>query len=113
VAIKSVHSAAFAVIQSCIVYMLYKGIRRETDRRVAVASAVALGECAIYAGNGFKCPLTGLAESLGSEHGAVTDIFLPKWLAANVARIYTPLLVLALGLHARNLARRRDGRELL
>ena len=56
---------------------------------------------------GFRCPLTDLAEDLGAVHGAITDIFLPDWLAGNVARLYTPLLVVALILHARNLASRR------
>jgi hypothetical protein len=102
-AIKVVHSVAFGVIQTAIVYLLYKGVRRQTDRNAAIAASIAIGESAIYAGNGFRCPLTDLAERLGSEHGAVTDIFLPRWLAANVARIYTPLLVLAIALHIRNL----------
>ena len=102
-AIKLVHSLAFGVIQTAIVYLLYKGLRRQTDRNAAIAASIAIGESAVYAGNGFRCPLTDLAERLGSEHGAVTDIFLPKWLAANVARIYTPLLVLAIALHLRNL----------
>jgi len=103
VGIKAVHSAAFGVIQSAILYMLYKGIQRESDVKVAAASAIALGECVVYAANGYRCPLTDLAEKLGSSHGAITDIFLPRWLAANVARIYTPLLVLAVALHVRNL----------
>lgn len=68
-----------------------------------MALAVAVGECAVYAGNGFRCPLTDVAEALGSEHGAVTDIYLPRWLAANIANIYTPLLAVGVGLHARNL----------
>src|SRR6185503_17575484 len=97
-AIKLVHSLAFGVIQTAIVYLLYKGLRRQTDRNAAIAASIAIGESAIYAGNGFRCPLTDLAERLGSEHGAVTDIFLPRWLAANVARIYTPLLLLAIAL---------------
>jgi hypothetical protein len=104
-AIKLFHSVAFGVIQSAIVYLLYKGLRRQTDRSAAIAASIAIGESAIYAGNGFRCPLTDLAERLGSEHGAVTDIFLPRWLAANVARIYTPLLLLAIVLHIRNLKR--------
>jgi hypothetical protein len=103
VAVKSVHTLAFLIIQSCIVYLLYAGLRRRTDRSAAIAATVALGESAIYAGNGFRCPLTGLAERLGAEKGSVTDIFLPRWLAANVANIYTPMLVLALYLHGRNL----------
>src|SRR5688572_2958602 len=82
-AIKSVHSIAFAVIQTSILYLVYKGLRRQSDRPAAVAASVAIGESVIYAANGFRCPLTDLAERLGSDHGAVTDIFLPKWLASN------------------------------
>lgn len=108
VAVKAFHSAAFAVIQSAIVYLLYKGLRGESDRASAIAAGIAIGECAIYAANGFRCPLTDLAEDLGAEHGAVTDIFLPDWLASNIARIYTPLLAVALVLHARNVVRRRQ-----
>jgi hypothetical protein len=105
-AIKAVHSLAFAIIQTCIVYLVYKGLRRQSDGKAVAAAAVAIGESAVYAANGFRCPLTDLAERLGSEHGAVTDIFLPKWLAANIARIYTPLLLWAIVMHAGNLRRR-------
>jgi hypothetical protein len=106
--VKAFHSLAFWVIQLAIVYLLYKGWRRESDGRAAVAFAIAAGESAIYAGNGFRCPLTGLAEELGSEHGRVTDIFLPRWLASNVARIYVAGMVL----HGRNL-HRSEGRGVL
>jgi hypothetical protein len=105
--VKAFHSAAFLVIQSAIVYLLYKGLKRETDERVAIATAIAGGESLIFAANGFRCPLTSLAEDLGAEHGQVTDIFLPKWLADNIATIYTPLLGTGLLLHARNLQERR------
>lgn len=102
-AVKAIHSLAFAIIQSAILYLIYKGARRQSDRQAAFAFAIAAGESAIYAGNGFRCPLTGLAEDLGAEHGQVTDIFLPKWLARNIANIYVPLLLLGIGLHLRNL----------
>ena len=107
--VKAFHLVAFLCIQSCIFYLLYKGVRGQSDRKAAAAAAVALGESAVYVGNGFRCPLTGLAEDLGAEHGAVTDIFLPGWLARNIANIYTPLLVIALLLHARKL-RQKQGR---
>jgi hypothetical protein len=109
-AIKAVHSIAFAIIQTSILFLVYKGLRRQSDRQASVAAAVAIGESVVYAANGFRCPLTGLAERLGSDHGAVTDIFLPKWLAANIARIYTPLLLWAIVLHAGNLRRRSSSR---
>jgi len=100
--VKAFHSLAFWMIQSAIFYLLYKGWRRESDRRAAIAFSIAVGESAVYAANGFRCPLTSVAEELGAEHGAVTDIFLPKWLASNVANIYVPLLVAGVALHVRN-----------
>jgi hypothetical protein len=109
--VKAFHSLAFAVIQTAIFYLLYKGARGESDRRAGAALAIATGEVIVYAGNGFRCPLTSLAEELGAERGSVTDIFLPSWLASNVANIYTPLLVAALGLHARNLSRRGNAKH--
>jgi hypothetical protein len=102
VAVKLFHSCAFLVIQSAILYLLYKGIKRESDARAGIAAGIAAGESVIYAANGFRCPLTGLAERLGAEHGSVTDIFLPTWLASNVARIYVPLLAAGLSLRAWN-----------
>ena len=105
--VQAVHSAAFWVIQTAICYLLYTGIRGRTDRRAAAAATIAVGESLIYAGNGFRCPLTDLAEGLGADSGQVTDIWLPKRLADNIANIYVPMLGLALLLHARNLRRRR------
>lgn len=102
-AIKAIHSLAFFTIQTAIVYLLYKGIRGETDKSAGVAAAIATGEVIIYAGNGFRCPLRTLAEDLGEEKGSVTDIFLPGWLARNIANIYTPLFALGMYLHARNI----------
>jgi hypothetical protein len=106
-AVKAFHSLAFFVIQTAILYLLYSGLRGKTGRRAAAAAGIATAESLIYAANGFRCPLTGVAERLGAERGSVTDIFLPGWLARNVANIYTPLFVAGLLLHARNLVRRR------
>ena len=106
--IKAIHSLIFLVLQTMIGYLVYTGLRRQTDHKTAVVTAIVGAECLIYAGNGFRCPLTQVAEDLGAESGSVTDIFLPKWLAANVANIYTPLFAIALWLHWRNLRQRRQ-----
>jgi hypothetical protein len=107
IGVKTVHSVIFLSLQSAIVYLIYKGLVRQSDRRAAIAATAVTAECVIYAANGLRCPLTTLAEDLGAEHGAVTDIFLPTWLASNIARIYTPLFAFGLGLHARNLLANR------
>jgi len=43
--------------------------------------------------NGWRCPLTAMAENLGSKHGQITDTLLPKWFADRVFRIYSILYV--------------------
>jgi hypothetical protein len=111
VAIKAVHTLAWFSIESCMAYVLYAGLAKRTDRRAAIAGAVVAGESLVFAANGFRCPLTDIAESLGAEHGSVTDIYLPPWFARNLLAIHTPLLVLTLFVHGRNLRRQRTGRS--
>ncbi|MGZ8597682.1 MAG: hypothetical protein ACXWXB_05750, partial [Actinomycetota bacterium] len=103
VAVKVVHTLAWFSIESCMVYLLYAGFVRRTDRRAAVAAAVVSGESLVFAANGFRCPLTAVAESLGAEDGSVTDIFLPQWFARYLPAIHVPLILLAVFLHGRNL----------
>lgn len=107
VAIKVIHTLAWFSIESCMVYLLSAGFAKRSDRRAALAAAVVGGESLIFAANGFRCPLTQLADSLGAERGSVTDIYLPGWFAHNLPAIHAPLLVLAACLHGRNLWQQR------
>lgn len=104
-AITAAHTLVWFSIESCMVYVLYAGLANRTDRRAAIAAAVIAAESLVFAANGFRCPLTDVAESLGAEHGSVTDIYLPAWFARNLPAIHVPLLALALFLHGRNLRR--------
>ena len=106
--IKTVHTLAWLSIESCVLYVLYTGLRGRTDRRAGIAGGIVAGEVLVFAGNGFRCPLTTLAERYGARSGSVTDIYLPKWFAHNMPAIHTPLLVLMTYLHARNLWRSRQ-----
>ncbi|ACL39106.1 conserved hypothetical protein [Pseudarthrobacter chlorophenolicus A6] len=106
-AVKAVHTLAWFSIEACVVYVLAAGLAGRTDKRVGIAAAVVAGESLVFAGNGFRCPLTGLAERYGAQSGSVTDIYLPRWFARNLPAIHVPLLVLMAYLHARNLRRQR------
>jgi uncharacterized protein YndB with AHSA1/START domain len=106
-AIKAIHTLAWFSIESCMAYVLYAGFARRSDRRAGIAAAVVGAETLIFAGNGFRCPLTQVAERLGAERGSVTDIYLPRWFARNLPAIHVPLIGLAGFLHARNLRTRR------
>ena len=109
-AIKTVHTLAWASIESCVVYVLHAGFAGRSDKRVGIAAGVVVGESLVFATNGFRCPLTELAERYGAERGSVTDIYLPKGFAQNIPAIHAPLLVLMTYLHARNLRRSHHAR---
>jgi hypothetical protein len=98
-AVKLVHTLAWFSIESCMVYVLWAGLRRHSDRRAAVAAGVVATETLIFAANGFRCPLTQVAERIGARHGSVTDIYLPRWFARNLPAIHIPLILLAGYLH--------------
>jgi hypothetical protein len=102
-AVKTIHTLAWLSVESCVIYTLYAGFAGRTDKRAAAAAVVVAGEALLFAGNGFRCPLTGLAVRLGAQNGSVTDIFLPKWFAHNLPVIHAPLIVLTVYLHTRNL----------
>ncbi len=104
-AVKAVHTFAWFTIEGAMVYVLYAGFRGRSDRKAALAAAVVGTETAIFAANGFHCPLTAVARNLGETDGSVTDIYLPKWFAHNLPAIHVPLIVLAVALHGRNLRR--------
>lgn len=103
--VKAVHTAWWLVVEAAMAYVLYAGIARRSDGRAAGAGAVVAAESLVFVASGARCPLTGLAESLGAERGSVTDIYLPRWLARNLPAIHVPLVAAAAILHLRNLRR--------
>ena len=105
--IRVVHTAVWLSIESCVGYLLWSGATGRSDRRAAAAMAVVTGECLVFAANGFRCPLTRLAEAGGAASGSVTDIYLPGWFARNLPAVHVPLLALIGWLHGRTLLRRR------
>ena len=102
-AIKAIHTLAWFSIELCMVYLLYTGFAKRSDGSVVVAAVVVGGESLIFAANGFRCPLSQLAESFGAVNNSVTDIYLPRWFAHYLPAIHVPLIVLAVFLHGRNL----------
>ena len=106
-AVKVLHTFLWFTIEACMLYVLYAGIRKRTDRRAGIAAAVVAAETLVFAANGFHCPLTAVARDLGDATGSVTDIYLPRWLARNLPGIHVPLIIAAVILHWRNLSARR------
>ena len=101
--IKAAHTLAWLSIESCVAYNLWAGFAGRSDRRAIWTGAIVAGETLVFAGNGFHCPLTGLAERYGAQRGSVTDIYLPQRIARSLPAIHAPLLALMVYLHASNL----------
>jgi hypothetical protein len=93
-ALKFIHSAVFLLMVVCLFYILYCCIARRYDWSLLAALGFIFLEGLSLAVNRFRCPLTTLAERWGAEHGAVTDIFLPGWLARNTFKISTVMVIL-------------------
>lgn len=107
--VKGIHTVIWAFVEGAMLYLLASGAAGRSDRRAGAAAAIVGAESLVFLANGARCPLTGLAESLGAEDGSVTDIYLPGWLARSLPLLHVPLIVIAGWLHWRNL---RCGREI-
>jgi hypothetical protein len=105
IALKVFHTVWWFLVEAAVLYLLVAGLRGRSDRRAAFAGAVVAGESVIFLANGGRCPLTGLAESLGAESGSVTDIYLPRWLAVSLPAIHVPLVAWVIYLHRKSLLR--------
>ena len=91
VAVKALHSAIFIVMVAAIAYVLYAGIADRDGWLAIIAISLPAAEGVVYFDNRMRCPLTDLAEQLGADRGAVTDMFMPRVLADRTFEIFTPL----------------------
>jgi hypothetical protein len=82
--IKLVHTLIFWILSLCVLYSLLSGISGRIDSLTWIAVGLVLIESVILIASGWTCPLTLIAERLGTEQGSVADIFLPKWLADRI-----------------------------
>lgn len=94
--IKSLHLVVFVVVSGLLALFLYEVIVGRITFISWITVAVFMAEGVVLIVNGWRCPLTAIAENLGSAHGQVTDILLPKWFADRVWVIYSWLFAGAL-----------------
>jgi hypothetical protein len=95
-AIKSIHTAIFAVNSTSVLYVFVTGMRSRSTRWTFPAILIVVTEGVVFFGNHWRCPLTQLTEKLGATKGQVSDIFLPRWFAKRIPQIYTPLFIIGL-----------------
>lgn len=105
--IKAVHSVIFLSMAASILYTLYSGLTGRISRLTGLSIGAVVGEGGIFLLNQGRCPLTDLVEDLGSEHGSVSDIFLPRWFAQRIPVLFTPPFAVGLAGIAVRRARRQ------
>ncbi len=96
-AVKLLHTIVWAFLAGSIFVLLGLGIAGSTYGAGALSAIVWL-EIVVLAANGWKCPLTSIAERLTDERSDTFDIFLPAWVSRNNRWIFGPLFLLAEGL---------------
>lgn len=94
--VRTIHAAAGVIFTVLLLALLYEGV----VGRISIVSWIAVGlflvEGGILIANGWRCPLTSIAERLGAARGRVTDLFLPAWIADRAFQIYGALFALGL-----------------
>lgn len=105
--VKTIHTAIFLVMLSCLFYLLYCALTRTYNWALVVAlAAISLEGIALLFNHG-RCPLTTLAEKYGAEKGSVSDMFLPSWMGRHVFKVSVflvpvEIILLALGYFSGN-----------
>jgi hypothetical protein len=97
--IKALHTAVFAFVSSCILYVLGCGIVGRAKRgllnaAIAVPSIVGI----FWWLNGRECVLSSIIYRLSAGDRTRADIFLPEWFSSWIMAGSTSLLVVAVGL---------------
>jgi len=103
--VKVVHTVAFYMMSAVLMVMVYEVA---VDRITLItwnAAGLFLAEGIVLLLNHGRCPLTSMAERLGASSGQITDLFLPKWFADQIFKVYGAVFVASLALLAIRLVR--------
>jgi hypothetical protein len=93
--VKVVHTVIFWVLTTCVLFALYSGLADRITAWTWAAVGLVVIEGIVLIAFGWICPLTLLAERLGSPRGSVADLFLPKWFADRIFPICGTTFLLA------------------
>jgi hypothetical protein len=95
-AVRLVHTAIYLVMAGSTLLLVYAGISGATGPWLWGVLVLLAIESIVFAGNGFKCPLTALAVRYGAEKGYAFDTFLPERVTRYTFRVFGTLMALGL-----------------
>ncbi len=94
--IRALHTAIYLVMVSAIFVLLYAGVTGYAGVWLWVALGLLAAETVVFAGNGFRCPLTALAVRYGATAGYAFDTFLPERATRYTFRFFGSLMAAGL-----------------
>jgi hypothetical protein len=90
VAVKVIHTLAWAFFAGCIVAIPIASWAGQ-HHLARLLAAVVLVEVVVLAVNAWTCPLTAVAARYTADRASNFDIYLPVWLARYNKQIFGPL----------------------
>lgn len=94
--VRTAHTAIYIVMAASTFVLVFAGITGHAGWWLWLSLGLLAVESAVFAGNGFKCPLTSLAASYGATTGHVFDTFLPERWTRYTFRFFGSLMALSL-----------------
>ena len=95
-AVKVVHTVIYSTIVAAIFYTLYSGITKTYNNLLYASLGVIAVECAVFLGNGMRCPLTALAKNYGAAMGHGGDSLFPEKVTKYTLGIFGTVLLAGL-----------------
>lgn len=90
--IRTTHTVIYLVMAMSTLYLVFAGITGAAGLWLWVSLGLLGVESAVFVGNGFKCPLTGLAVAYGAAKGYAFDTFLPERVTRLTFRVFGSLM---------------------
>ena len=94
--IRTVHTAIYLVMAASTFVLVYAGITGASGAWLWGALGLLAIESMVFAGYGFKCPLTDMAVRYGATTGHVFDTFLPERATRYTFRFFGTLMAVGL-----------------
>ena len=88
--IKALHTVAWAFFVACILAIPVFAWR-EDFRYAVIFIGIVFGETLILIFNGWRCPLTAIAERYTTDRRDNFDIYLPEWVARHNKTLFGAL----------------------
>ncbi len=98
--VRGIHTAIYVVMAVATFVLLYAGVTGAHGTWLWVVLGLLGIEVIVFAGNGFKCPLTAIAVKYGAETGHVFDTFLPERFTRHTFRFFGTVMFVGLVLLA-------------